>query len=365
MSQVRTPLILGEPLTGGYPNVRVTITFAEPLTGGYPNVRAPLILGEPLTGGYPTVRVPLFFVDALFPVEPEPVMTTDTFPGFGNSQSDPTLPAALDPFNSPLPGLGFSVHKKPSFKTKIHESSSSREVRTSFTPFPRWDFELTYEFLEDRSGADSSLKTILGFFTQMQGSFSQWLFKDPDDYLVVNGPIGTSDNTILQFYFLRYVNTGGLGERIGQVDDSNDINLYLSVAENDNIPGSGPYTITVTHSAAFVEDLGVTKGGTPMVKVASAPAAGQYSVAAGVYTFNAADHGAAVVISYRYLIDPADYTVTMPNYVVFDSAPPVGELSADFQFFYVCRFLEDEADFEKFYDKLWNLQTCSFKSILQ
>jgi hypothetical protein len=35
--------------------------------------------------------------------------------------------------------------------------------------------------------------------------------------------------------------------------------------------------------------------------VASAPSTGQYSVAAGTYTFNAGDAGAAVAISYGYV----------------------------------------------------------------
>jgi len=40
----------------------------------------------------------------------------------------------------------------------------------------------------------------------------------------------------------------------------------------------------------------------PLTKAASAPAAGQYSVAAGVYTFNSADANKAVLISYTYTI---------------------------------------------------------------
>ena len=68
------------------------------------------------------------------------------------------------------------------------------------------------------------------------------------------------------------------------------------------IPAS-PYTVTPTvpSSGTWSEDLGVIDAnGRPMVKVASAPATGQYSVAAGVYTFAAADTGQRVFISYRY-----------------------------------------------------------------
>lgn len=68
------------------------------------------------------------------------------------------------------------------------------------------------------------------------------------------------------------------------------------------IPGT-PYQITPTvpSSGTWTVDLGVVNSnGVPMTRVASAPATGQYSVAAGVYTFAAADTGQTVFISYQY-----------------------------------------------------------------
>ena len=64
-----------------------------------------------------------------------------------------------------------------------------------------------------------------------------------------------------------------------------------------------PFTITPTPPAAgtWSKDLGVENAsGVPMTRVASAPTTGQYSVAAGVYTFAAADTGLLVFISYQY-----------------------------------------------------------------
>lgn len=68
------------------------------------------------------------------------------------------------------------------------------------------------------------------------------------------------------------------------------------------IPASTPFTVTVTHSATFLNDLGVhlLSDGTPLTKVASGPTTGQYSFAAGVYTFAAADEGINVLIDYTY-----------------------------------------------------------------
>lgn len=71
-----------------------------------------------------------------------------------------------------------------------------------------------------------------------------------------------------------------------------------------SIPASSPYTITVAppNSGTFVTDMGVifAATGVQLTRVASAPAAGQYSVSAGVYTFAAADAGKAVALSYEY-----------------------------------------------------------------
>jgi hypothetical protein len=37
--------------------------------------------------------------------------------------------------------------------------------------------------------------------------------------------------------------------------------------------------------------------------------------------------------------------VTLPNLVIFTSAPAAQTISADFEFFFNCRFQEDAADF--------------------
>lgn len=360
MSEVRVPSVLVNSLAEGVSSVRVPSMFVAPLVGGFSSVRVPNMFVEPLVDGYSSVRLSLVGVQALFPVTEVPPVPTVAFPGFGNSASNPSIPAALDPFNSKLPGLSIEVRKVPLFNTKVHESSSLNETRTSYSEWPRWGFELSYEFLEDRTGAESSLKTIMGFFTDMQGSFMTWLFKDPDDYLVENGFMGEADAVTTRFYFRRYL--GVRGEPVGVVDQANTIAVYRSIEEPRTVPSTpGPYTITVTNAAAFEQDLGVLG----FTRVSGAPDEDQYSVNenTGVYTFNAANGGDVVTISYRYALDPSLYTVET-NYIVFDSAPVDGSISADFQFFYVCRFLEDQMEFDKFADKLWSLQTCEFKSVL-
>ncbi len=285
-SEVRVNFAFNEALTEGTPDVRTNLVFNEALTEGSPFVRSNLAYVEALTEWYNTVRTVFILREALVPVAPEAFMSENPFPGFGSD--------VIPPAQSALPGLAFSVHKRPTFNTMISRAVSGREIRNALMEYPRWEYELTYEFLEDRTGASSSLKTIVGFFLARHGSYDTWLFKDPDDYSVDAGLMGTADGVTTQFYFRRTM--GEFAEIVGQVDNVKTITLFANGVE----------------------------------------------------------------------INPVDYTVTMPNYVVFGSAPADGVvITATFEFYFVCRFMEDEMDFEKFMDKLWELQKCSFISVIQ
>lgn len=90
------------------------------------------------------------------------------------------------------------------------------------------------------------------------------------------------------------------------------------ILEADKEPGMVPatttYIVTTANSADWTTDLGVMKtNGTVMTRVASGPAAGQYSVAAGVYTFAAADANAAVLISYLWTSSASGATLALAN----------------------------------------------------
>jgi len=87
----------------------------------------------------------------------------------------------------------------------------------------------------------------------------------------------------------------------GQTVTSSIVSDYYDTV-GSTIPGT-PYQVTPTvpNSGTWSRDLGVRDAnGNPMVRVASAPATGQYSVSAGVYTFAAADTATTVFISFAY-----------------------------------------------------------------
>lgn len=79
--------------------------------------------------------------------------------------------------------------------------------------------------------------------------------------------------------------------------------------------GTTPYQVTVANSATWTTDLGVVYSatGVRLTRVASGPTTGQYTVAAGVYTFAAADTTKGVLIDYVYTIPTTGQSITVTN----------------------------------------------------
>lgn len=85
--------------------------------------------------------------------------------------------------------------------------------------------------------------------------------------------------------------------------------------EAGSVPAATAYTVTAANSVKWVSDLGVSYANTgmPLTQVSGAPTtAGQYSVAAGVYTFNVADAGLPVLLNYLYTAT-AGFTISLAN----------------------------------------------------
>jgi hypothetical protein len=103
-----------------------------------------------------------------------------------------------------------------------------------------------------------------------------------------------------------------------------------SFAEVHNVPPTGPFTITVIQSPHFVADQGVTYATTaiPLIAVASTPTQGQYTFAAGVYTFAAPDEGAGVLISYTYSVAATTPSTTQNIAVANPLIGPTSTFSA-------------------------------------
>ncbi len=92
--------------------------------------------------------------------------------------------------------------------------------------------------------------------------------------------------------------------------------IATAFGEAGIVPSTGTPAITVLNASEWLnDDGGVTyaASGLPLIKVVSGPTIGEYSVAAGVYTFSAADANAAMLISYTYTIAAGGQRFTVVN----------------------------------------------------
>lgn len=93
----------------------------------------------------------------------------------------------------------------------------------------------------------------------------------------------------------------------------------FAIAQNEAgaVPAMTPYAVTVANAATYNDDLGVIYAATGkrFNRVATPSAAGQYSVdfASGVYSFSAADAGAALLVSYAYNNTTSGSRLTLTN----------------------------------------------------
>ena len=365
---LRSPNFQTEPLVDGAPNLRVPNFQSEPLTGSIPNLRAALFLSEPLTGAAgnsPNLRVCLYVSEALISIGPEIPMSTLIFPT--------------------LPGLAWSVHKKPTFSTRISKQQAGREVRSADYPMPIWEFDLTYDYLPDfqdtNQDLDTNLRTLMGFFLQMQGSYNTFLYQDPTDYIVVSGFQFAGDGVTVKLPVLR--NLGGFEEIIGQVNTQPLISFSYTAVNT-----GGVNTITATGHGLSTADGPVAISSTGSVPGGTATTTTYWLIAVDPNTLALASSYANAVAGTKVtlstqgsgtitisrdiavynngtLLTKASYSTSGPNYLLFGTAPAVGHtITADFWFYFNVRFLEDSQDFEQFYQNLWQLQKCDLLSVI-
>ena len=118
------------------------------------------------------------------------------------------------PFVFPsLPGLGWSVHKKPSFSTRVAQHVSGREVRAPLYSQGLYEFELTIDGL-DSTGfgfpnlGNQSLQALMGLYIQCQGQYGTFLFVDSTDTVAIDQYSGSQNagGTLTAFTMERSIN---------------------------------------------------------------------------------------------------------------------------------------------------------------
>lgn len=202
-----------------------------------------------------------------------------------------------------LPGLSFSVTRKPTFTSKILTTANGKELRARETISPMYNFSLSYEFLRDNVQF-KELQKLASFFMNLYGEWDTFLFQDPDDCIANGMFFGIGDGTTTTFQLMR-----SFGDFVEPVLNASVENTLALMWSPDNLDpmwprdpnpnmwtlGTGPYTVSPNARITFD----------------TAPAAGQRLYWSGVYYFR-------------------------------------------------CRFDKDALAFEKFMNTLWANKKCGF-----
>jgi hypothetical protein len=192
-----------------------------------------------------------------------------------------------------LPGQGWSVHKRPTFSTRVASHVSGREVRSPFYAYTLYEFELTFDALVSdlsRPGLGSwSMQNLMGFYLQCQGQYGTFLYTDLSDNSVVGQGIGIGDGATTSFLFQRSL--GGFLE---------------------------PVSWVASIEAVYLNGVAQASG----------------------------------------------WSLAAPNVLSFATAPAVDAIiTSDFSYAFVCRFLDDQEDFENFMVALWKVESVKFRSV--
>ncbi|HTV32752.1 MAG TPA: glycoside hydrolase TIM-barrel-like domain-containing protein, partial [Methylocella sp.] len=159
----------------------------------------------------------------------------------------PSVPMPVGNFPT-LPGLSWSVHKRPTFSSRVAQHVSGREVRFAFYAQTLYEFELTIEGLDSTGvlypglGANS-LQSLMGLYLQCQGQVGTFLYTDPTDNSVIGQAIGTGDGVTTVFTFQRTL--GGATEPVSWVMGT------PTVYENGTPVSSSAWTLTAPNTLTF------------------------------------------------------------------------------------------------------------------
>lgn len=108
-----------------------------------------------------------------------------------------------------LKGIAFPVRRSPILRTLHQEATSGQDNPIELWTYPRWQYELTYDFLRADS-VNLEFQTLAAFYLGQRASSRVFQFTDPDDGTVTNQSFGTGDGTTTAFALVRTLaGTGG------------------------------------------------------------------------------------------------------------------------------------------------------------
>lgn len=136
-----------------------------------------------------------------------------------------------------LAGLSIDLQRTAIWNTNVQQAVSGKEARIAYMPYPRWQWQLTFNLL--RSAATyNELQQLAGFFNARQGKFDTFLYQDADDNSVTSQAIGEGDGVTTSFQLVRTF--GGFSEPVLAPNTVNAV--YLNGVSQGAAGGSWNFT---------------------------------------------------------------------------------------------------------------------------
>ena len=209
-----------------------------------------------------------------------------------------------------LPPLAWSVHKKPIMASRAITATTGRETQLACCVYPRWAFTLTY-------GGDSWLRD------QTQNSVPDPALPGLTELEQLSGLFLQCRGSYGEFYYSDPDDFSRLAQAVG-TGNGTQTTFPLTYTW-----GTGPFSPAMTIPVGGIQTIdAVYFNGTP---------------APGGYTWG------------------TDATNTQ---LVINPAPPNGAvITADFTFYFRCRFLDDTQEYSQWAQNLWEVKQVQFESV--
>lgn len=216
-----------------------------------------------------------------------------------------------------LRGITYPIAKTPQWNTKIQTSASGVERTASYWATPRWTFKLSLTYVEDTGDPTDIYNQLLGLFMQCRGSFGSFLFCDNEVTRQKN--TYTITPNITNVFTVNSISFGGYSQPIDE--NKTVFNQFFNIDYGLPIYASDPDTTTdyMDEPDTYMDDPD---------------------------TYMGTDRPNFVLTS-DYLINGT--TITAYGYRHTGYFPPGSTtIKATFNYYFRCRFLQDQTDFETF-----------------
>ncbi len=137
------------------------------------------------------------------------------------------------------------IKKTPVWSTIVQTPASGRaELRLPLYVYPRWQFELNFDYIKGGfQNQTSPLATFIGFWMQVKGTADDWLYDDPFDDICGNQTFGTGDANTTEFQLTRSIGGG--------IDIIQNLNGTPTIFVNGQYFAPSNYSISSTGLVTF------------------------------------------------------------------------------------------------------------------